>query len=241
MTAPEFTEYAVKQTKLAVASRGRLSVSQQKELDEIVWRLADDPRRFEPLSTKTKTGQLLYRGATSSVELVYSVDADRKIVYFFHFSAPLPPRHTIFISYSHEDIRWLRLLRKFLTGLEADGAIKFWDDSNLKPGEPWEEGIRKALDAACAAVLLVSQDFLASKFITTYELPRLLSDAAREGKKIFWIQVSSSTVFVSHKEITVFQSLTDDPEIALDLLTKPKQKKLLVKVAERLQRALEEA
>jgi hypothetical protein len=90
-----------------------------------------------------------------------------------------------------------------------------------------------------AVVLLVSQDFLVSKFITTYELPRLLSDAQQEGKKIFWIPVSPSTVFESNNEITVFQSLMENPNISLEELPEPQQKRLLVQVAQRLRGALD--
>ena len=86
-------------------------------------------------------------------------------------------------------------------------------------------------------MLLVSQDFLASKFITTYELPRLLSDAKREGKKIFWIPLSPSTVFASHREITDFQALTDDPKISLEELPMSQRKRALVQVYEKLRGA----
>ena len=239
MNLSEFPAYAVKQTRMAVASRLKLSAEQSKALDDIVWRLADDPQFFVPLSVKTRTGQSLYKDPASSIELVYSVDVAKKVVYLYHFSAPLPARQTIFISYSREDAQWLQLLRKFLNVLEREGVITFWDDSSIKAGDPWEESIRKALDNACAAVLLVSQDFLTSKFITTYELPRLLSDAAQVGKKIFWIQVSPSTVFESHQEITAFESLADDPAISLEELPEPQQKRLLVRVSERLREAME--
>jgi TIR domain len=239
MSVADFPEYSVKETKYAVASRRVLSAEQVKTLDEVIWNLADNPHDFEPLSRPTSAGQLVYKHPTLGIELVYSVDAEKKVLYFFHFSAPLPPRQTIFISYSRQDVEWLRLLRKFLGVLEREGVIKFWDDSSIKPGEPWEESIRQALDAACAAVLLVSQDFLTSKFITTYELPRLLSDAEREGKKIFWIPVSPSTVFESNKEITIFQSLTDDPNTSLEELTEPQRKRLLVQACQKLRSALD--
>ena len=239
MSLSEFPVYAVKQTRVAVSSRGKLPPEQVKALDDIVWRMADDPQFFEPLSIRTRTGQWLYKDPTSAVELVYSVDAKKKVVYFYHFSAPLPPRQTIFISYSREDAHWLELLRKFLGVLEKEGVIKFWDDSSIKAGDPWEESIRKALDNACAAVLLVSQDFLTSRFITTYELPRLLSAAALQGKKIFWIQVSPSTVFESNKEITAFEALADDPAISLEELPEPQRKRLLVRVCGRLREAME--
>jgi hypothetical protein len=126
-------------------------------------------------------------------------------------------------------------VRKFLGVLEQEGVITFWDDSAIKPGEPWEESIRKALDTACAALLLVSQDFLTSKFITTYELPRLLSDAKREGKKIFWIPLSTSTVT---REITDFESLIDDPDTPLEDLSESQRKKVLVQAYQRLRGAM---
>jgi len=235
MADADFPEYATKENKFAVASRRKLSAEQVKALDEIVWNLADNPQQFEALSTPTDTGQLKYKHPVSGIEVVYSVDVDKKIVQFFLFSAPLPPRQTIFISYSREDVEWLRLVRKFLGVLEQDGVITFWDDSAIKPGEPWEESIRKALDSACAALLLVSQDFLTSKFITTYELPRLLSDAKREGKKIFWIPLSTSTV--TH-EITDFESLIDDPDTPLEDLSEPQRKKVLVQAYQRLRVAM---
>ena len=238
MSNHDFPEYAVKETKGAVSSRHKLSAEQLKGLDEIIWSLADAPDHFEPLSTLSSLGQFVYKHPTLGIEVTYSVDVSQKVLYFYHFSAPLPPRQTIFISYSREDVEWLRLLRKFLIVLEREDIVRFWDDSSIKPGEPWEESIRKALDTSCAAVLLVSQDFLTSKFITTYELPRLLSDAKREGKKIFWVPVSPSTVFESNKEITVFESLTDDPRISLEELPEPQRKKLLVLASQKLRGAL---
>jgi len=236
----DFPDYAVKETKDAVASRRTFTGDQVKALDDILWNLASDPARFGPISTRTSTGQLLYRDPAFGVEVLYRVDASEKILYLFHFSAPMAPRRTIFISYSHQDTEWLELFRKFLGVLENAGIIKFWDDSAIKTGEPWEESIRRALDTACAALLLVSQDFLVSKFITTYELPRILSDAQREGKKVFWLQVSPSTVFNSHKEITVFQALIDDPKISLAELKPTRRQKLLVEISAKLQAALSE-
>ena len=239
MTTSDFPEYAVKETKGAISSRRALSAEQLKSLDEMIWNLADGPQQFEPFCGRTSTGQLVYKHPTLAVEVVFSIDAVKQVLYFYHFSAPLPPRQTIFISYSRQDVEWLRLLRKFLGVLEREGVIRFWDDSSIKPGEPWEESIRQALDVACAAVLLVSQDFLASTFITTYELPRLLSDAEREGKKIFWIPISPSTVFDSNREITVFQALIDDPSVSLEELPEPQRKRQLVQVAQRLRGALD--
>jgi TIR domain len=238
MTTSDFPEYSIKQTRGASDSRRALSAEQLKTLDEIIWNLADNPQQFEPMCRVTSTGQFVYKHPTSAIEVTYSIDLTKKVLFLYHFSAPLRPRQTIFISYSHQDVEWLRLLRKFLGVLEREGVISFWDDSSIKPGERWEESIRQALDAACAAVLLVSQDFLASEFITRYELPRLLSDAEREGKKIFWIPISPSTVFDSNREITVFEALTDDPNTSLEEMPEPQRKRQLVQASQRLRGAL---
>ena len=137
MENADFPEFAVKETKFAISSRRGFSAEQIKALDEIRQNLAENPAYFEPLSTRTDTGQLVYRHPTLAIEVTYSVDLDKKVLFLFHFSAPLPPRQTIFISYSHEDVVWLQMLRKFLGVLEKEGIIKFWDDSAIKPGERW--------------------------------------------------------------------------------------------------------
>ena len=123
----DFPDYAVKETKDAIASRRTFTGDQVKALDDILWNLASDPGRFAPLSTRQSTGQLLYRDPAFGVEVLYRVDAAEKILYLFHVSAPMAPRRTIFISYSHQDTEWLELFRKFLGVLENAGIIKFWD------------------------------------------------------------------------------------------------------------------
>jgi nucleotide-binding universal stress UspA family protein len=238
MTADDFPQFAVKQTKGAHASRLQLAPQHAKQLDELIWGLAENPGHMAPLSRLSETGKLVYKDAATGLEVTYSVDMAQKVLYFYHFSAPLPPRQTIFISYSRTDVEWLQTLRKFLTVLEREGIIRFWDDSYIKPGEPWEESIRQALDSSCAAVLLVSQDFLASPFITKYELPRLLADARRGGKKIFWVPISPSTVFDSNEEIAGFESLVENPRVSLIELSEAEKLRTLVEVSRRLRDAL---
>jgi hypothetical protein len=87
-------------------------------------------------------------------------------------------------------------------------------------------------------VLLVSQDFLASPFITKYELPRLLADARRGGKKIFWVPISPSTVFDSNEEIAGFESLVENPRVSLIELSEAEKLRTLVEVSRRLRDAL---
>lgn len=238
---PQEPEYGIRQTDDAVESRRTFADEQLKALSEIMWNLSVDPSQFAHLTSPATGGLLVYRHPAPALELTYRIDEGTKVLLFTHFSAPLPPRQTIFVSYSHLDRKWLTTLRKYVDGLEAEGKIKVWDDRAISPGERWEDSIQQALEGATVAVLLVSQDFLRSKFITTVELPRLLRDAHHGGKKIFWIHLSPSTVFEEYQEITQFQSALEDPRNkTLEDLKGPARKRALLGVYRMLRKALED-
>jgi hypothetical protein len=87
-------------------------------------------------------------------------------------------RDKLFISYSHQDKTLFDEFRRHLGYWSEEGQIQVWSDENLKASERWREEIDKALERAAVAVLLISSDFLNSKFIREVELPALLG--ARE-------------------------------------------------------------
>ena len=238
---PEFPEYSSKYSKVALESRQKLAPEMLPLVDQIERELADGPEflkdRLIPASLEGTT--YIYNHADSPVQITFQVDEEKKILYYFHFSAPaLEVKKSVFISYSHADEDWLHLLKKFLGVLEQQGVIKFWDDSQIEAGEEWRQQIEEALDSAHAAVLLVSQDFLVSDFITKHELPKLLADAKAQGKKILWIPVSPSTVFESHKEITRFQSPLKNPRKSLEELGEAERKRAMVQVSSQLAKAV---
>jgi hypothetical protein len=70
----------------------------------------------------------------------------------------------IFVSYSHADEKWRKRFETILKPLSRSEGIRFWSDRDIKAGE-WEPQIEKAMKDAVAAVLLVSDNFLASDYI----------------------------------------------------------------------------
>jgi serine/threonine protein kinase len=102
-------------------------------------------------------------------------------------------REKIFVSYSHQDASWCDLLLKILgTGIWAK-TFEMWSDQKVKPGTDWEQKITAAIASSRVALLLVSNDFLASNFIINKELKSILRRNALsrpgqpEGLSIWWI------------------------------------------------------
>lgn len=89
----------------------------------------------------------------------------------------------IFISYCHKDLPWKERLEKHLKPLTQVKRRQYsiWTDDQIYAGEDWEKSIQAALDAATVAVLLVTIDFLNSKFVNEEEIPRLLARRKQEG------------------------------------------------------------
>jgi hypothetical protein len=86
------------------------------------------------------------------------------------------------------------------------------------------------------AILLVSTDFMASKFIQEDELPPLLKSAEAGGATILPL-IIRPCLYTSHPELSVYQSI-NDPARPLSKLPQPEQDEILVKLAERVRELL---
>lgn len=104
-------------------------------------------------------------------------------------------KHHIFISYSHEDTKWLNMLKKHLKSLCNYYDMDEWDDQKLITSDKWEEKISMALEQASIAICLVSASFMASDYIQRKELPPLFLKAKQKGTKIIPLMVSPCAVF----------------------------------------------
>jgi hypothetical protein len=152
-------------------------------------------------------------------------------------------RTKVFVSYSHKDRRWLDELRTYLAPL--GDVLDLWDDRRQEPGQRWLPQIEQALREAKAGLLLISPDFMASRFIQEHEVPRLLRRAEDDGVPLLCVYVRAALVEngstsrdpVTGETRTVrlpdFQWL-NDPERALDALAKPRRGRELVEIAKRI-------
>lgn len=149
-------------------------------------------------------------------------------------SRPGKAKPSVFISYSHKDSYWLERILTFLKPLKREKTIDVWTDRDISPGSVWREDIEKALKSARIAVLVVSQDFLASDFIAENELPPLLQSAQTGGTLILPLIVRPS-IWGSCRELSSFQAI-NDPEEPLSGLPEVDQEKVLVKLARTIEK-----
>ena len=140
-------------------------------------------------------------------------------------------KHCIFISYSHEDKKWLD---KVLTNLKPlkryYGNLETWSDEQIMASDIWKDEIDKALHKATIAILLVSTDFVGSDFITNEELQPLLDKAQNVGTKIMPLIVRPCAFFVECG-LSKYQAV-NDPKNPLSGMSDFEQEEALVDMVE---------
>jgi hypothetical protein len=144
---------------------------------------------------------------------------------------PAPARTSVFISYSHADERWRKLVEKHLAPLGRDHKLRIWSDRNLIEGEPWLARIKRELATAKVGILLVSADFLASDFIHSDELPPLLSAARKEGVTLLTIVVGYC--HFSNSPLGRLQAF-NKPDKPLEALSIPQRNKEMARLCAKL-------
>ena len=142
-------------------------------------------------------------------------------------------RAGVFVSYSHDDKKWLQHLRIALAPLMRGEKLEVWDDTRIRAGTKWESEIKKAISRARVAVLLVSPDFLASEYVASVELPTMLQQRST-GLTILWIPIRASGY--AHTALKQLQA-AHDPSKPLSSLSAPKRDEAFVQIADRIARA----
>ena len=80
----------------------------------------------------------------------------------------------IFISYSHLDEDIKDKLDTHLAPLKRLEKISSWNDRKIIPGENWDTTIHNELNTADIILLLISANFINSKYIWDFELSKSL-------------------------------------------------------------------
>jgi len=91
---------------------------------------------------------------------------------------------SVFISYSHKDEEWKKLLETHLRVLEMQEMLNIWEDRQIEAGDNWYPEIENAINNANIAVLMITANFLTSKFIVGEEIPKLLERREKEGVRV---------------------------------------------------------
>ncbi|HVI43177.1 MAG TPA: TIR domain-containing protein, partial [Anaerovoracaceae bacterium] len=120
--------------------------------------------------------------------------------------------------------------------LERDYNIAYWYDRKIQSGENWDEAIRKHMSRAKIALLLVSQNFIASDFIHNEELPELTKAAKEDGALLLWLPISHCTWELT--SVADFQSAVDtNPSHPLSEMTKAEKDLIYKKLSLEIKKA----
>lgn len=80
----------------------------------------------------------------------------------------------LFLSYSRKDRHWLEILREYFTILVSQGYLQTWDDSQIQPGDLWQESINVQMLNSDIALFLITSDFMGSDYAFNIEIRTIL-------------------------------------------------------------------
>jgi hypothetical protein len=96
---------------------------------------------------------------------------------------------TVFVSYANADDDLRKELDKHLSLLKKQHLIKIWHDQDISAGTEWEREIHAHLSTADIILLLISPDFMASKYCFSIEMERAMERHKRGEAQVIPIIV----------------------------------------------------
>src|SRR5438552_7642355 len=134
-------------------------------------------------------------------------------------------RHSvkIFCSYAHKD----EGLRDELANHLKRAHISAWYDREIKPGTDWANEIDEHLELADIVLLLVSSDFMASRYCYEKEMMRALERHEKEGifviplimRSVYWQDAPFSFLQVSPSSLKAVTSWANRDEAFVEIAT----------------------
>ena len=154
-------------------------------------------------------------------------------------AAPEARPINVFVSYSHRDDTYVkddseRSILVFMAGLKREGFI-FWHDRELYASEIWDDRIKQEMTQADIALLLVSQNFLNSGYITSTEMPTLLTSRAKSGLALVPLMLSACD-WESYPWLAAVQHLPRKGTLAKEYRTRAKRDELYLEVFQTIRR-----
>lgn len=90
----------------------------------------------------------------------------------------------IFFSYAHEDGAFMDAVREHLINFQYEGKIEKWHDRMIPPGTEWRGEVDYRLRRSRIILLLVSVNFLKSRYIFHVEMKEALARHASGESRV---------------------------------------------------------
>jgi internalin A len=141
----------------------------------------------------------------------------------------------VFVSYSHRDERQLNELKTHLSPLERLKLIETWYDRRIVAGEDFGQKVNENINSADIILLLISADFIASKYCYEIEMKRALERHEEDETRVVPVIVRD----VNWKVIPELSKLTAVPKDGKPVPKWPTKDEAWRDVSERVQKILE--
>lgn len=117
-------------------------------------------------------------------------------------------RISVFVSYAHADEKLRKKLGKHLSVLERQGLIAAWHDRMIGAGAEWAGTIDARLEQSRIVLLLISSDFIDSRYCYDIEMKRALE--RHEKREALVIPVVLRPVVLKGSPFAKLQALPKD-------------------------------
>lgn len=145
---------------------------------------------------------------------------------------------TVFFSYSHQDEALRDELANHLEILKWNGDISDWHDRKIPPGNEWDYEIKESLNSAQIILLLISADFIASRYCRDIEITRAME--RHEAGEACVIPVILRRCLWSSAPFGKLQALPKNAAPVTDTITWSTKDDAFTNIAEGIRRAAQE-
>ena len=117
------------------------------------------------------------------------------------------PGLKVFVSYAHGNYKLWDKLRVHLDILTNERLVSVWWDGKIRPGSEWDDAIRRELKEADIIVLMLSNEFFASKYIAGVELKEAIRRQQAGEADILPVMLEDSPAFGEHAWLKNLQTV----------------------------------